>query len=753
MLKLCRARQPIRVSTQDADFARLRHLAAEAQHSGDLDLASSLWQQVLSARPNEADAWFRLGQIALSRNQLDLAAEQISTALGHDPKSPTYHFVLAIVRQDQGRLGDAQFHLQRALEIAPGFVQAHNNLGLVQLDRGDAAGAVQSFRKAIALKSDYAGAWNHLGIALRAMGDGLGALGCFQRAAMLSPQLVDARVNWGAMLMSQGDAQTALSILEEARLLNPVLAGTHFLIAKCHAALGAVDVVIQSLRETLRLDGGHGDARCMLARELALIGRYHEAVSLYETEQIQRPDSLQAALGMHLTVPYIALSSAETEAARRRVLMGMEQIASAQDRYRKLPKKAILRQLEWTNFFLAYQGKDDRSFQQAYGDFVSDLLGYVLPEFMQSLPLSAQSGRRIKIGFASSFFRRCTAGNYFSSWVTDIDRSRFEVFFYRVGGKSDSLTDELASVCDHSVALTGTLSEMASRIGADQLDILVYPEVGMESRTFLLAALRLAPVQCAGWGHPVTTGLRNVDFFLSCAAMEPAHAQAHYREKLVTLPGIGTRYQQPRYPNEGQRKAFGLPEGKTLYLFPHSLFKIHPDNDAIVARILENDSSAVLVICEDRHPDVTTRFLKRLDAVLASHGLQVDERRIVVPSLAHDEYLMLNRVCDLMLDTLYWSGGNTSLDALACGLPVVTLPGELMRSRQSMAMLKICGLEQLIACDVEDFVRIAKRLGCDASWRDTLHKNLMQSVGGIFDRDEPIESLEAFFINVLQAAR
>jgi CRISPR-associated protein Csy1 len=368
---------------------------------------------------------------------------------------------------------------------------------------------------------------------------------------------------------------------------------------------------------------------------------------------------------------------------------------------------------------------------------------------MQVLPPASSVGRRIRVGFMSSFFRQCTVGNYFKHWMTGIDRTRFEVVVYRVGGRHDAVTAELEAACDRPVVLAGTLAEMAGRIRADEPDILVFPEVGMDSRTFLLAALRLAPVQCAAWGHPVTTGLPNVDYFLSCETMEPPGAQEHYSERLVTLPGIGTHYEQPRCPDGRTRADFGLPADKTLYLFPQSLFKIHPDNDALLARVLASDPQGVLVLFEDRHPAITGRFLARLDAVLAAHGMDAAARRVVLPYLPHEDYLRVNRLCDLMLDSLYWSGGNTALDALACGLPLVTLPGGIMRSRQSMAMLRLCGLDELVAEDVDDYVRVALRLGQDHEWRAAVRERLLQKVDAVFGRDDPVKSLEDFLVEAI----
>jgi len=738
------------VAIPDGDIHAWRRAAAEAQRTGDLDTAASVWEQVLSAKPEDAEALYRLGLIAHARGELELAAARITAALAERPDEPAYHYTQAIVRQDQGRRDEAVNHLRRAVDLAPGFVQAHNNLGLLLLDLGDPVEAAAAFRRAIALRPDYAAAWNHLGIALRAQGDREGALACFRRAAELAPGLADAHVNLGIMLLALGQPRPAAAALETALRLRPARAGAHYQLALCRRALGALDDALSELRETLRLDPEHGEARCALARELAKIGRDDEALALYAAERLRRPQSLEASLGLHLSLPVVAANTKEQEAARRRFATGLERLRAEKDRFLALPPKLLVRQLEWTNFFLAYQGGDDRLLQAAYGGFVTDLLGHALPQYLQPLPPPRPAGLRIRVGFVSSFFRRCTVGNYFKDWITRANRERFEVGVYRVGGWADGVTAEIEAACDHAVPLVGSLDEVAARIRADAPEILVFPEVGMDSRTFLLAALRLAPLQCAAWGHPVTTGLPNMDCFLSCEAMEPPGAQAHYSERLVTLPGIGTHYQRPRCPDGGRRADFGLPPDKTLYLVPQSLFKIHPDNDAILARVLAGDPEGMLVLFEDHHPEVTARFLARLDAVLAAHDMKVGERRIVLPVLPHEDYLRVNRLCDLMLDSLYWSGGNTSLDALACGLPLVTLPGSFMRGRQSMAMLRLCGLDELVAADVADYLRIASRLGRDREWRTALRERLAQAVDAVFGRDDPIKSLEAFFVKATQ---
>jgi CRISPR-associated protein Csy1 len=125
--------------------------------------------------------------------------------------------------------------------------------------------------------------------------------------------------------------------------------------------------------------------------------------------------------------------------------------------------------------------------------------------------------------------------------------------------------------------------------------------------------------------------------------------------------------------------------------------------------------------------------------VFDAHGV-APQRLIVLPPQPHDDYLRINLACDAMLDTLDWSGGNTSLDALACGLPVVTLPGTYMRGRQSAAMLDIVGAQELVATSAGDYVAIATRVADDVAWRTRLRKTNGDAVPSLFDDQAPVRA-------------
>jgi CRISPR-associated protein Csy1 len=223
--------------------------------------------------------------------------------------------------------------------------------------------------------------------------------------------------------------------------------------------------------------------------------------------------------------------------------------------------------------------------------------------------------------------------------------------------------------------------------------------------------------------------------------MEPAGAQAQYTERLILLPGLGTSYGRPSVPADTDRARFGLPDDQVLLLCPQSLFKIHPDNDALFADMLAANRRAMLVFFAGRHPAVTDQFMRRLESCCAERGIAVRERTRVLPPLLHEDYLRVNLACDAMVDTLHWSGGNTSLDALACGLPIVTLPGAFMRGRQSAGMLTLLGIPELIARDRADYLGIAARLVDDVAWRRDLRDRIRACLGDLFEQTRPIERL------------
>jgi len=632
--------------------------------------------------------------------------------------------------------------LQGVLALAPGDARASNDLGIAYADAGEPEEALAAFERATKLDPGYARGWNNFGNALRAVGRPEGAADAFARATTADASYALGWANLGAIRRELGDDAAAESALARAIQLNPAQGVAIYTLAGLRRDQGRIDEAATLYTEAARLDPRNANAAYFLGSTLAERDDLDGAYRAFETALARDDGLLRAALGRKLTLPMVSMDAQTIQATRARFRDGLSEL------HDELPRRAArlsaghaVDELRWTNFLLAYQGEDDCELQREYGRVAHAVVAARAPQWVEAPLRRAKGNARIRVGFASSFFRDCTTGRYFEHWITDLPRDRFEVIVYHLHPSADALAQRLAERADEFWhCARWRPSFLAPLIRNDALDVLVYPELGMDATAFALASLKLAPVQCTAWGHPVTTGLPTIDVFFSCAAMEPPDGDSHYSEKLIRLPGIGTRYEMPRTPSDADRTRFNLP-ATPLLLCPQSLFKIHPDDDRRIARVLAAAPAARLVMFEGRHRTLTGKFTARLRSACETAGVALDARLHLLPQCSHDDYLRINACCDVMLDTSRWSGGNTALDALACALPIVALPGRLMRGRQSMAMLGEIGVPELIALDDDDYIAIAARAATQAPFREEVQAKIRDKRAKLFDDPAPVASL------------
>ncbi|HVF34940.1 MAG TPA: hypothetical protein VND91_06420 [Candidatus Saccharimonadia bacterium] len=593
--------------------------------------------------------------------------------------------------------------------------------------------AVAGYERALVLWPDNVEALYTRALAARFDGDDVRAAGLLARAVALRPDDIElALEHHGAALAGKpGDARAAFASLLPALPsdLAPraaqlaAIADDGELACSALARADSIDACMQAAA-ILASHGDADNARCAFARGATLGGR-----------GIRAP-SLRACIGERLTLPAIPADEAALARGRQGFAEGLARLEDEFDASSLSRCESGLSQLQWSNFLLAYQGEDDLALQSRYGDFAVRAARILAPDFAR--PPSRSEPRRVAI--VSGFLRDSTIGAYFESWFGALAKAGFEVTAFALGPRHDAVTDRLAARVASLVRLDGSLESMAESIRATRARLVLYPELGMDERVFALAALRLAPVQAAAWGHPVTSGLPTIDAWFTCAAMEPPDAASHYRERLLPLPGLGTAYRAPEPPVVRGRDELGLPGGR-LYLVPQSAFKLHPDDDAVLAAIAATDGEARLVLFDNERPGATRRLRARLVRALAAAGAGPD-RLVFVPLTSRQRYLSINAACDVMVDTQRWSGGNTTLDALRAGLPVVTLPGRYMRARQSAAMLELLGLgPDLVVAQPDELARRAVAVACDGALRARLRAALVERLPTLLDGRDALDEL------------
>jgi predicted O-linked N-acetylglucosamine transferase (SPINDLY family) len=229
--------------------------------------------------------------------------------------------------------------------------------------------------------------------------------------------------------------------------------------------------------------------------------------------------------------------------------------------------------------------------------------------------------------------------------------------------------------------------------------------------------------------------------------MEPPDGEEHYSETLIRLPNLAFSLPTVELPTLGlNRSNFQLDENKIIYLCSQSLFKYLPQHDYIFPSIASHSSEFQFVFVDPSHGEVITNIFKqRLNKTFNQFNLDYRNYCIFLPRLSNSDFLQLNQLADIFLDCLSWSGGLTTHQAIACGLPVVTCPGKMMRARHSYGMLRMIGVTETIAKNEAEYVEIAVRLGLDREWRQTIRDKVIANKDRIFEDKECIVALEAFF--------
>jgi predicted O-linked N-acetylglucosamine transferase (SPINDLY family) len=402
-------------------------------------------------------------------------------------------------------------------------------------------------------------------------------------------------------------------------------------------------------------------------------------------------------------------------------------------------------------FFLAYQNRNDRDLQALFGALATRIMArrFAPPELAQS-PVA---GEPVRIGIVSGFFWQHSVWKVaIRGWVSELDPQRFQLFGYHTSHKQDGETALARARCHRFEQGPHTTEQWRRIIAADRPHVILYPEIGMNHEAAELAALRLAPVQCSSIGHPQTSGFPTIDYFLSGELIEPPDASAHYTERLVPLPNISFHYEPLDLPPaQVSRAELGLRAGATVYWCAQSLFKYLPQYDEVFPRIAREVGDCQFVFIRHGGSAVTEIFQQRLERAFAAFGLKSSDHCVFLAPLDMSRFSAASAQCDLMLDSIGWSGGNTTLEALAQDLPVVTFQGDLMRGRVSAGMLRMMGMSETIAETVDDYVALGIRMGRDPAWRGEVKNRVIANRHRLYRDRACIAALEDFLERVARA--
>jgi predicted O-linked N-acetylglucosamine transferase (SPINDLY family) len=356
-----------------------------------------------------------------------------------------------------------------------------------------------------------------------------------------------------------------------------------------------------------------------------------------------------------------------------------------------------------------------------------------------------RTNEKIKILFVGSHFFNHSVWNAITKgFLVHLDKKKFEKYVIDLGVKEDDQT-KVGKINSIYVKEKNSLNNCVEKILQINPDVIIYPEIGMHQETAQLATMRLANLQCAMWGHPETTGLETIDYYISSEIMEHTEAQKNYTEKLIKLKNLGVYLFNEEFPIEQfDISELKIDENKKIIVCPGLEPKYHPDFDFYLRQIIKNKNDIqIIFFISDEY--VSKKFKERLIKNLQLSEGKFNDKVKFIPNQPLKKFNYLLSISYLCLDTIYFSGFNTALAALKAGTPIVTSGGMLLRENLASGILRRSELCELVANSKEEYISIVEKLLSDESF----HKNIkykISQLNNIFFDEAPLRDFEKFLI-------
>lgn len=734
----------------------LLNLAFQYQQSGNYNEAINVYENIIRIKHDHFYALHYLGVSYLQLGNFDEAIKYIKKALHFNPYDSNMHYNLGIAYQSKKLFDEALRAYHKSIELNPNNADAYVNIGIIFKENERIEEAILYYRKALHLNPEHLAALYNLGYALQIQRQFDEAIACFQKTLQINPRLIAAYQNLGCIYQEKGLLEKAIDCFQSILQINSSFLDAYIALGMLFHAKGLLDDASSYFRKAIKLKADSANAYYGLGIILNQMGKTDEALNNFKKALKYNSGFIQAKWAhcmSHLKPIYQDEASIyESREKYKKELRELHSLVSS------LSKKEVELLTDAVGtiqpFYLTAQGLNNKDLQKIYGEIVCKTMALSYPEFSELTEKSFRSRvEPIRIGFVSMFFNWHSVWKIpLSGWIKNLDKNKFVIFGYHTGRRKDSVTDLARQVCDRFIEDIYSFEDLCRIIHDDNLHILIYPEIGMDPISLKLASLRLAPIQCTSLGHPDTTGLSTIDYYLSSDLMEPYDAEQHYTEKLVRLPHLGFFYSPFEVPEiKLTRQDFGLKESSILYLCSHSLFTHLPQYDFIYPRIATEVNNCQFIFIAHKYKIITEQFYLRIKEAFRKDGMNADRYVIILPRLDQTRYHWLNKLSDIFLDTIGWSANNSTFEAIACNLPIVTFPGNLMRQRHCAGILTMMGVTETVASSIEHYIEIAVRLGKDKELRNYIAEKILKSKHRIYFDEEAIRAFEDFLLETVKS--
>jgi predicted O-linked N-acetylglucosamine transferase (SPINDLY family) len=706
----------VRIAAEDADSHYL--LASILEVTGPLDAEISHLQQAIDLRPDFEIARRQLITALVKAGRFSEATKLCEESLAILPDSAELHFYRCNLHLHANEKGSAIESCKRALTLNPLLLTAQQSLSRLLVDAQQLDAAEASYRREIELTPEHFAAYHGLGVLLNRMARYVEALELFKRAISLNP-------NSAASYYARGEAYYGIDGNSDASL-----------------ALARAD-----LEKAVALEPEVSDYHCSLGFSYWQLAELDRAMASFDRAIERDPDNARARWA-RVMVWAPAFASKGSDDTPDRSGFGVE-LARFEDWWVKSESDGECFVGELQPFFLAYQEENNRALLEQYGRVCAMAMQRWL-DSQKSPAFKRPVEKRIRLGVVSADIRLHSVWMaLIKGWLQSFDPERIELVVFSLAAQGDAETTWARANSHVFIGGPKTLSQWVTAMREQNCEVLLYPAVGLHQMTLKLASLRLAPVQINTWGHPDTSGLPTLDYYVSAEGFEPAHAQDHYSEQLVLLPHLGNRMQALALTGvDPGFAAMNIDFQKPLLICPGSPFKYQPAHDHLFVDIARKAPTAQMVFFRPAAAALANLLESRITKEFEAAGLVAANHLRFIRWLNFNEFHGLLRRADVMLDTIGFSGYNTAVQAIECGLPVVTREGRFLRGRLASGVLRRMDLQELIVRTEAEYVDLVVKLVADRHYLAHIRHEIQQHRSVLFDDRSAMGAFQDFLESV-----
>jgi predicted O-linked N-acetylglucosamine transferase (SPINDLY family) len=568
-------------------------------------------------------------------------------------------------------------------------------LGAVLVAQGK--DGVQALQKAIELLPGDVESHSNLGNALKASGQLAQAVASYQKAVALKPDFLAGHFNLGIALNDLGRSLEAIASYRRALQLQPNLPDAHFNLGIALKDAGQANEAVASYRKALQLKPDHVGALCNMGIVLKDMGQYDQAVANFKLALTLQPD----------------LADAHNNLGN--LLKDLGQLDEAVACFRK-----------------ALAARPD--FAEAHSNLIFTL-NYVPGQPFTTWANTRDMARPLRIGLVSGDLGNHPVGYFVEGVLAALAAQaadRLSIFVYATRASDDALAERIKASCAGWCPTMGMPdARLAEQIRSDGIDILIDLSGHTGYNRLSMFAWKPAPVQASWLGYFATTGVAAIDYLIADPWNLLASEEAHFTEQIWRLPETRLCFTPP----EADVVVSPLPalaNGHVTFGCFNNLTKMNDGVVALWSRVLQAVPGSRLRLKAKQLDEASVRdsVLERFAAQGIGPGLLVLEGRT-----RRAEYLASYGQVDIGLDPFPFTGGTTSAESLWMGVPVLTLAGDRLVSRQGVGLMMNAGLADWVATDADDYVARAVAHASDLPRLAALRSRLRQQVQAspIFD--------------------